>query len=604
MSKMSNAMNIMLKGCKFKYYFYFFVLLITNFLNIMSSYASKILVDILEVQGKGSGFNTPVTALPDSNQLEIWFSNLFGGIEFLSTHLYMFSIIIVVIAFSNGLFLLWRMFMRSEVQPRMSKNMQNELFYHIERLPYTVIKDLKNGDIIQTCTHDEDVLRRFATQDMYLIVSTIYIVVLAFGILAVTNIKIALISMCLMPFLFIYSFFVIKEVRVRYRATDDSEGRMSDKLEENLASVRLVKAFNNEKYEIDDFEKYITDYRGKYMHWRKLSAFFYASSDIFVFAEIALTSLYGFYLAYKGEITTGTMVISFTFVNMMVWPIRDVATVLSNLARAMASLDRINLILHEPLEDIYSGDKPEIKGGIEFKDVSFMFCDSKEATLKDINFKIEPGQTVAIMGKTGCGKSTLAYLLTRLYDYSSGQILIDGVDITKIQKHYLRSNVSIVLQDPFLFSKTIEDNIKIARQDASQDEIIRAASISHIHDNIMQFKNGYRTPVGEKGTTLSGGQKQRVAIARTIITNSPVLIFDDSLSAVDTETDYLIRKSLAERKKQSTTLIITHRISTARDADLIIILEDGQISEIGKHNDLIKKDGLYKRIYEIQTKMV
>ena len=195
-------------------------------------------------------------------------------------------------------------------------------------------------------------------------------------------------------------------------------------------------------------------------------------------------------------------------------------------------------------------------------------------------------------------------LLTRLYDCSSGDIFLDGYNIKDLQRHYLRSQVSTVLQDPFLFSKTIEDNIKIAKPQATNDDVEYASRISHIHDNILQFKNGYKTPVGERGTTLSGGQKQRVAIARTIITGAPVIVFDDSLSAVDTETDYQIRQSLQEAKKKSTTFIITHRISTARDADLIIVLENGVISEMGKHDDLVKQDGLYKRIYDIQTKMV
>ena len=207
------------------------------------------------------------------------------------------------------------------------------------------------------------------------------------------------------------------------------------------------------------------------------------------------------------------------------------------------------------------------------------------------------------MGKTGSGKSTLAYLLTRLYDYTSGSIKLDGVELKEIQKSYLRRNVSIVLQDPFLFSKTIKDNIRIARQSANEKEIIAATSISQIHSNILQFPHGYDTPVGEKGTTLSGGQKQRVAIARTLLSDAPVLIFDDSLSALDTETDYNIRKALKEKSGERTTFIITHRIATAKDADLILVLDNGKISEMGKHQDLIQKDGLYKRIYDIQTKM-
>jgi len=612
MSSFTKAMRIYLKGCKGIYFTYFFLLLFTVFVSLLSTYGSKVLIDILSAQAKlGLGYNGAITMADiDNNILEIFFVNAFGGIEFLSTHIYVFAIILLGFTTVNMGILTLRLVMRSYYSSMFSKNMQSELFFHIERLPYYKLKTMQSGDILQAATRDEEVFRKFIARDMHSIMYTVYIVSFSFILLAITNLQIALVSLCLMPLMFIYAFFVIKEVRRRYKITDDSESEMSGKIEENLASVRLVKAYNNEKYEINEFEKYIKDYKKKYVHYRKLSAFFYSSSDIFVFSQIALTTAFGFYLYFIGSkgdpngISLGTFFVSFTFVNMMVWPIRDLATILSNLAKANASLERITMILEEPMEDIYSGSIPAIRGKVEFKNVSFMFCDSKQAMLKDISFKVEAGQTVAIMGKTGCGKTTLAYLLTRLYDCSFGQILVDDIDITEIQKHYLRQNISTVLQDPFLFSKTIEENIKIARPDATIDSIEYASKISHIHDNILQFKEGYKTAVGERGTTLSGGQKQRVAIARTIITEAPVIIFDDSLSAVDTETDFEIRKSLQEAKKKSTTFIITHRVSTARDADLIIVLENGKISEIGKHNDLVNKDGLYKRIYDIQTKMV
>lgn len=607
MQKFWKILKVMIQDCKFIYFFYFFLLFLSVFFTITSSYLNKILIDVLQAQENLGGIGTPITEISqlgnDVNILTTFFVTIFGGIEFLSSNLWMFAVLIVGFALIAGVNIIIRMIMRSSFMNKMSKNLQLLLFSHIERLPYSKIKGMKNGDIIQTCTRDEDILRRFAGPDLTLIVYTFYIVLLSFIFLAITNWMIALISICILPLMFIYSFFVIKEVRRRYRLTDDSEGNMTDKIEENLASVRLVKAFNNETYEINSFEKYIVDFRNKYLNWRKLSAFFFASSDVFVFSQIALTTIFGFILCYNNAISIGTLFVSFTFVNLMVWPVRDVATVLSNLARANASLDRINLILEEPLEDTETGLTPPIKGNIVFDKVSFFFCDSNQAAIDNVSFSVKEGQTVAIMGKTGSGKSTLAYLLTRLYDYTSGSIKVDGVELKEIKKSYLRKEISIVLQDPFLFSKTIKDNIRIARQNADEKEIIAATSISQIHANILQFPNGYNTPVGEKGTTLSGGQKQRVAIARTLLSDAPVLIFDDSLSALDTETDYNIRKALKEKSGDRTTFIITHRIATAKDADLILVLENGKISEMGKHNDLIKKEGLYKRIYEIQTKM-
>ncbi len=607
MKKFIKVLNILIKDTKLEYYSYFVLMFFSVLFMIASTYSTKVLVDILEAQlNLGLGFNSELSLsnLNDLDILEKAFIYCFGGIKYLSTNLYVFAIIILGFAFFSGVLSLIRFFQRSDFISKMSKNMQLLLFYHIERLPYSTIKSLNNGDIIQTCTRDEDVLKRFFGFNISLIVYTFYIVIISFIILCITSYKIALISICIMPIMFTYSFFVIKEVRKRYRITDDSESQMTTKIEENLASIRLVKAFNNESYEINDFDKYIKDYKRKYLNWRKLSAFFFSSSDIFVFSQIALTTIFGFYLMFIKEISVGTLVISFSFVSMMVWPIRDVATVLSNLAQAIASLDRINLLLDLPLEDIDSGLTPIIKGNIELNNVSFNYTDSDIATLKNITFKINQGQTVAIMGKTGSGKSTLVYLLTRLYDYNSGSIKLDGVELNKIQKEYLRNNISIVLQEPFLFSITIKDNISITNKYIDFSEIENVTKISHIDKSIRNFKDGYDTPVGEKGTTLSGGQKQRVAIARSLLKKAPILIFDDSLSAVDTETDYEIRKSLKESKNNVTTLIITHRIATAKDADLIVVLDEGKISEIGNHNDLIKENGLYKKIYEIQTKMV
>jgi len=582
------------EGVRKIYVLHYIVLFFAVFFQVLSSFISKILVDTL----RGDIFNAP-----QAGSLEIFIANIFGGPEFLSNNLWVFSIIVITIALMVALLAISRFIMRSYIGPNVAKNMQLKLFYHVERLPYSFMKKTQSGDVIQTCTRDEDVFRRFLTNESFSIVYTFYIVVFSLGILFSINWKIALISMILLPVLFIYSFFIIKEVRVRYRVTDDSEGLMTAKIEENLSSVRVVKAYNNEAYEIERFEENLIDYKRKYIRWRKLSAFFFSSSDIFVFGQILLTTLFGISLAYTGEITVGTLVVSFTFVNMMVWPIRDVATIFSNMARAVASMDRIMLILGEPVEDIESGVEPKIDGEIVFDHAGFKFEDGEEPVLHDINLKIKRGATIAVLGKTGAGKSTLAHLLTRLYDCTEGKIFVDGRDITTISRSHIRQNVATVLQEPFLFSKSIISNIRIANPTASSEEVYKAARIADIHDSILTFQKGYETPVGEKGVTLSGGQRQRLAIARTIINNAPILIFDDSLSSVDTETDINIRTALRKRAKNTTTIIITHRIATAKDADMIVVLENGTISEAGTHEELIARKGLYQRVFEIQTKM-
>lgn len=597
MKKYFKTMWQMLKGYRVLYLSFFVLQLATVILMIISAFTAKILSDTLS----GDIYNPSKLGIVGT-----WIVGLYGGADFLVANMWMFAVIYVSIAVIGGFLSFARVMLRSHMSAGVGKNTQLRLFYHVERLPYSFLKKCKSGDIIQTCTRDESVLRKFIISETMTITYTFDIVILSFLILLSLSWKLALTSMLLMPILFIYSFFIIKEVRKRYRETDDSEGLMTSKIEENLGAVRIVKAYNNERYEIDDFEKYLTDYKKKYKHWRRLSAFFFSSSDIFVFSQILITFLFGIFLAVNQEISIGTFIVATTFSSMMVWPLRDVATILSDAARAMVSIDRMNLILNEPMEDISNGDRPSIKGEVEFSNVKFKYDDGVDNVLNGVTFKVEPGQTIAIMGKTGSGKSTISHLLTRLYDVTSGEIKIDGENIGKMAKEHLRQNVSCVLQEPFLFSKTIMNNIKIAYQNASEDEIYQAAKIASIDEDIRAFKEGYNTPVGENGVTLSGGQKQRVAIARSLISSAPILIFDDSLSAVDTETDIKIRSALAKRSnnKKLTTIIITHRVATAFDADKIIVLDEGKVVQEGKHEELIKEDGLYKRIFDIQTRMV
>jgi ATP-binding cassette subfamily B protein len=597
MKKLIKTCHQLIKGYETVFWLSLVAQIFMGAAQVFASFLTKVMVDTI----------LGVDTLNSSGYVEQWIIFLITGgrgSQYLVDNAPMvLSVSIGVSAIVAAIASLIRMTMRGYVAAVVNGSMEIKLFDHLERLPYSFYKKKKSGDLIQTCTRDIDVLRKFLIADLSNVNWTLWICIFCFGILMSISPKLTLVTLCLFPAMFIYSFFLIKKVRLLYRATDDSEGRMTDKISENLAAVRIVKAFNAEKYEIENFETYLTDYKGKFIKWRKLSAFFFSSSDIFVFGSKLLALIWGIYLCYTGEIGAGTLVLSFIFVNMMVWPLRDVSTTLSNMGQYIASADRVRLILDEPLEDTTSGLTPVIRGNIVFHHVGFRYDDAKTETIHDVSFKIEAGQTVAIMGKTGSGKSTLSLLLTRLYDYTSGSITIDGVELRTIQKSYLRRNVVPVLQDPFLFSKSISANITMANKNATQDEVRRAAHIAAIDNTIENFKNGYDTAVGEKGMSLSGGQKQRVAIARTIISNAPVLIFDDSLSAVDTETDLAIRNNLKQYGKGITTIIITHRISTARDADLIIVLEDGHVSEMGTHGQLVLIPGLYSRIAEIQGKM-
>ncbi|MDD4354913.1 MAG: ABC transporter ATP-binding protein, partial [Candidatus Izemoplasmatales bacterium] len=289
-----------------------------------------------------------------------------------------------------------------------------------------------------------------------------------------------------------------------------------------------------------------------------------------------------------------------------IWPMRQLGRIIGDISKATVSVGRLDDVLCKSDEYVQEKGilKPEITGSVRFDNVSFRFADSTYHQLEGISFAINKGETVAIIGKTGSGKSTLMNLLVRLLDYQEGTIYIDDYPITEIEKHYLRQNVGIILQEPFLFSKTVEENIGIAdRNQRGGPRVQEVAKIARVHDDIVQFEKGYQTLVGERGVTLSGGQKQRVAIARMLLKPKPILIFDDSLSAVDTETDIQIREALKKEWKNSTVFIITHRITTAKEADRILVLDQGKIVETGRHQDLIKTKGLYRKIWDIQSKI-
>lgn len=579
------------KGYRTLYLSSFVILFFALSLLLLSTFMTKVLIDTLQ-------------NIPPSGPVDTFLTNLLGGQPFLRDNLWLFSIIVLGLGLSRSLMFFSRLMMRGFMDVNIGRDIQLKLFYHIERLPYSFIKKNKSGDLIQTSTKDLDIVRRFLVRQVNSIVYTIFLTGIAFALLLTISWEIAVSSTIVLPVMFIYSYFLVRKVKKLFKVTEDSDGLVSAKIEEVLSGIRLVKAYNNENYEIKDFDEYLQDYRKKFIKWRLGTSFFLSTTDIMVFGQIAFTSLFGLYLTISGLIGLGTLVIALQFVTMVVWPVRDVAMTLSTLAQAVASIDRLNVILNQPLEDIETGNRPQISGQIVFDNMSFNYDDSDEVVLKNISFTVNPGETVAIMGKTGSGKSTISHLLTRLYDYSSGSVKIDGHELQGIAKEHIRRQIATVLQEPFLFSKTIINNLKIANRNASIEDIQQAAQIADIHQSILNFKDGYDTKVGEKGVTLSGGQKQRLVIARTIISKAPILVFDDSLSAVDTETDINIRTALKKRQKQSSTLIITHRVATAKDADKIIVLEHGKIVQMGNHAQLIQEDGLYRRIYDIQTRMV
>ena len=590
--------KIMLKGMKGLYILSFVLQFFWVVCSVFSSFMMKVVVDTL------------TGSLEQAAYIESWIVTLLSGGKgnaYLYDHIETTVYALLTAAFVSAIVMFCRFRVRAACSTKCAANMRKKLYDHMLELPYSEYKVQKAGDLIQTCTRDVDLVRRFLTMDLSQLSYTLFIIILCFSILVSISWKLTLVSLAGFPFLFVYAFFLIKEVRKRYRATDEVEAELVDKMSQNLDGVRLVKAYNLERKEIGEFEKQVNAYKRAFKHEKILGSFFYGSSDIFIFASRTVALVYGLYLVIDqgpDHITAGTLVISYTFVNMMVWPLRSCATTMSNLGQTLASSDRIQKLLAIETEDRISGITTPITGDVEFSHVSFAYPDEPDIpVLNDVSFKISKGQTIAIMGATGSGKSTLSNLLCGLYPLKEGTIKIDGVKVEDYSLAHLRRNVAAVLQEPFLFSKSVYDNIKIAQEDATKEEVEYAANVASVDEAIQSFRDGYQTPVGEKGVTLSGGQKQRLAIARTVISKAPILIFDDSLSAVDSATDLAIRAKLKSAQKSSTVILITHRYMSAKDADLILVLEAGRIVESGNNEELLKLNGVYKKIADIQARL-
>jgi len=531
-----------------------------------------------------------------------------GGKSLLAQNLWALSSIFVVFALANGLFLFFKGKWSALASESIARNMRERLYEHLQYQPYNYHVKVKTGDLIQRCTSDVETIRHFLAVQFVEVGRAIFMIMSVVPIMLSLNVKMTLISMAVTPLLFLFGLIFFMKIKDAFKASDEAEGKMSTVLQENLTGVRVVRAFARQQYEITKFDQKNCDYRDFTYRLIVLMAWYWSISDFISLCQIGTVLLFGSIWAAKNIISLGTFVAFSSYVWMFLWPIRQMGRILADMGKTMVALERIQEVLDQPKESMSSNSIPEngtqlrpvIKGELEFDNVSFEYENGKPV-LKNISFKARPGETIAILGPTGAGKSSLVHLLPALYDYNSGSIKIDGQELKTIDKKWLRKNVGIVLQEPFLFSKTVKDNIGLAKQDVKEEEIYEAAKVAAIHDVINDFEKGYDTAVGEKGVTLSGGQKQRVAISRTLVQECPILIFDDSLSAVDTETDASIRKALNNNGYKATTFIISHRLVTLSEADLILVLDNGELVQTGTHEQLISEQGLYQRLWNIQN---
>ena len=482
------------------------------------------------------------------------------------------------------------------------KGMRDQLYDHIQKLPYSWHVKNQTGDIIQRCTSDVDVVRNFVTNQLMEVFRIIFLIVFYMVIMFSMNVKISLIAVSFFPIVILYSGYFFSKIAQHFQEADEAEGILSSVVQENLTGVRVVRAFGRESFERKRFDEKNERFAGLWIYLGKFLSLYWSIGDLITGIQILTVICMGVLFTVDGNLTVGEFIAFVSYNSSMAWPVRSLGRIISEMSKAGVSIDRIAYILDEKEEDDRPGvTKPAINKDIVFDKVNFKY-EEGAAILKDVSFTVPAGKTFAILGNTGSGKSTLVHLLNRLYDLPDGcgKITIGGVDIRDIDRQYLRSQIGMVLQEPFLYSGSIKENVGITKESSAFDDIREACEIACVDSAIDSFTDGYETIVGERGVTLSGGQKQRVAIARMLVEHTPVMIFDDSLSAVDAQTDAMIREALKKRMAGTTVILIAHRITTLMQADCIMVLEDGAVAEMGSHEQLMEHHGIYRRIYDIQ----
>lgn len=579
------------KGFRLQFLFALIAVVIAVVANYMTPQVIRVTVDSVI---NDLPFNLPEWIVSAINSI--------GGRETLRAHISICAAISVFFAVISGLFnFLSRMNLAKACESTIAR-IRNKLFDHIQRLPFSWHNTHQTGDIIQRCTQDVDLIRNFISNQLIEMIRTILLIIVSLILMFSMNVQLTLVVMAFLPVLTISSLIFYRLTGNRFLHADETEGELTALVQENLTGVRVVRAFGRERFEIDRFNDKNEELTTLWVKLGKVMGTNWGIGDLLAGLQILVVTVVGIFFVSWDKITAGEYLAFVSYNMMIVWPARGLGRLLSELSKTGISSTRLFDILDaEEEQDCENPQKPSMNKDIVFDNVSFGYLDSNEV-LKDVSFTVKANSTFGILGATGSGKSTLMYLLDRLYNLppENGKISIGGVDIQEIELEHLRNHIGIVLQEPFLFSKTFRESISDGAKRIDIDSIKHYAQIAVIDDAIESFSEGYETPIGERGVTISGGQKQRVAIARMLMQDTPIKVFDDSLSAVDMETDAKIRHSINENV-EGTTILIAHRITTIMNADQIMVLDKGEVSQIGTHDELIKVDGIYKRIYEAQS---
>ncbi len=512
----------------------------------------------------------------------------------------------IALALAEGGFTFLSGRLAAQTAEGVARRLRNYMYDHIQRLTFTYHDHMQTGELISRSTSDVEAIRRFYADQAIGIGRIVLLFGINFAAVARLNLQLALLSVVVIPPVIVMSYFFFKRISKAYEAYQEQEATLSTVLQENLSGVRVVKAFARQAYEREKFER---ENWGKYRRGRQLvtmHALYWPSSDVLCGGQMIFGYAMAALMAINGVITPGTFLAYVGLLTWIIWPMRNLGRLIVQTSTGLVSLKRVVEVLSQEQEPLTEGTyRPagDLRGEVEFRNVSFEY-EANMPVLHDINLHVLPGQAVALLGSTGSGKTTLVNLLPRFYEYTAGEILLDGVPLKAYPRDYLRSQIGIVEQEPFLFSKTIRENITYGvSREVSDAEVEAAARAAAIHDGIMTFPEGYKTLVGEKGVTLSGGQRQRIAIARTLLKDPRILILDDSTSSVDTETEAEIRGALERLMQGRTTFIIAHRIQSLMNADQILVLDKGRVAQHGTHEELVAQPGLYRQIYDLQARI-
>ncbi len=525
---------------------------------------------------------------------------LLGGPDFLRRNLWLAAVCIAGLTAVSGAFTYLRGYLAASASEGIAREVRDRLCDHLHHLPCAFYDHRETGDLIQRCTSDVETLRLFLSGQVTEIGRALIMLVIPIPLMLSIDGRMTMASLILVVPIVLFSALYFMRFRAAFRATDEAEGRMTARIQENLTGIRVVKAFCRQSFEMERFEERNAEHRDLDLNLYRQLARFWSMSDLLCLTQNAIVLGAGIYFIAQGTLAVGAFFFFLSAVNLFIWPVRMMGRLLSELGKAIVAIDRIHEILDSPEESRPTAPAtPPLRGGITFEDVVFSHAE-ESPVLRGVSFHVDPGTTLAILGPSGSGKSTLVNLLLRFYDPDGGCIRLDGVDIATMPRQYVRSRISVVMQEPFLYSRTLGENIAIARPGLPMEAVIDAASTAALHDSIKHFERGYETVVGERGVTLSGGQRQRVAIARALVQEPAILILDDALSAVDTETEAAILEALRKRGGKHTTVIIAHRLSTLMHADEILVLEAGSVAQQGRHEDLREAPSFYRRLWEIQ----